>query len=75
MDDLVMVPREAFDRLTQVAAYVSMGRGYIGVQPYPDATARAALGMLDQAGLLTSRYDAQQLEKSRSGEDTPGGQT
>jgi hypothetical protein len=42
----VMVSREALDRLVKVAVYVSRGRGFVDVEPYPDATARAALGAL-----------------------------
>jgi hypothetical protein len=48
------------DRLTRalrdavtVLRYVSAGRGYVDVEPYPDALARRALGALDDAGLLT----------------------
>lgn len=52
----VAVPREAFDALVQVAQYVSLGRRAVDHQPdgqpYPDAAARRALGMLDDAGLL-----------------------
>lgn len=52
----VCVPRAALDDLVQVAAYVSFGRRAIDHQPdgapYPDATARRALGELDDAGLL-----------------------
>lgn len=52
----VAVPREAFDALVQVATYVSLGRRAVdhqpGGAPYPDAAARRALGMLDDAGLL-----------------------
>ena len=52
----VVVPREAFDALVQVATYVSLGRRAVDHQPdgqsYPDAAARRALGMLDDAGLL-----------------------
>jgi hypothetical protein len=52
----VVVPREAFDALVKVATYVSLGRRAVDRQPdgapYPDAAARRALGMLDDAGLL-----------------------
>jgi hypothetical protein len=48
------------DRLTRalrdvlpVLRYVSKGRRYVDVEPYPDALARRALGALDDAGLLT----------------------
>lgn len=37
----------------KVLAYVSAGRGYVDVEPYPDALARRALGALDDAGLIT----------------------
>lgn len=33
----------------KVVAYVSSGRGYIGVKPYPDATARKVLAQIDEA--------------------------
>lgn len=45
------VPPDAFDRLVRVAAYVSIGRSAVD-HNYPDATARYALGALDDAGLL-----------------------
>lgn len=45
-----VVPDEAFQRLVNVAEYVSMGRSYVGVKPYPDATARFALGALSETG-------------------------
>jgi hypothetical protein len=50
----VTVPKEAFDALVTVAAHVSAGHGaaHLPGQPYPDATARRALGALDDAGLL-----------------------
>lgn len=52
----VTIPREAFDGLVKVAQYVSMGRRYVGVEgPYPDATARMALGALHDAGALPDR--------------------
>lgn len=50
----VPVPAETFAELVKVATHVSIGRGYAfhGESPYPDATARRALGALDDAGLL-----------------------
>jgi len=33
--------------LIRVAAYVSRGRGFVDIEPYPDALARKALGALD----------------------------
>ncbi|GIH95343.1 hypothetical protein ACFFMN_23565 [Planobispora siamensis] len=42
----VTIPADLYDRLISIAAYVSRGRGYVGVEPYPDATARATLGAL-----------------------------
>jgi hypothetical protein len=52
----VAIPRGAFDALVQVATYVSLGRRAVDHQPdstpYPDAAARRALGLLDDAGLL-----------------------
>jgi hypothetical protein len=54
----VTVPREVFDRLVQVAEYVSMGRSYLlDHPPYPDATARFALGALSEEGLLTPHVE------------------
>ncbi|MEV5854621.1 DUF6085 family protein [Streptomyces anulatus] len=58
--DAVPVPQEAFDRLVRVAMWVSRGQSMahmpdpatlIGAR-YPDAAARAALGALDDVGLL-----------------------
>lgn len=56
----VPVPQEAFDRLVRVAMWVSRGQSMAHVPDpstligarYPDAAARAALGALDDAGLL-----------------------
>lgn len=36
----------------EVLGYVSRGRRYVDVEPYPDALARRALGALGDAGLL-----------------------
>lgn len=44
--DGVHIPGEAFDLLVEVARYVSAGRRFVDVEPYPDATARRALGAL-----------------------------
>jgi hypothetical protein len=41
--------RALIARMRPVLEYVSRGRGYVGVEPYPDATARFALGALDDA--------------------------
>jgi len=53
---VVPVPCEAFDALVRIAQYVSLGRSAVDHQPdsapYPDSTARRALGALDGAGLL-----------------------
>jgi hypothetical protein len=58
--DTVPVPLGAFDRLVRVAMWVSRGESMahtpdpslvVGAR-YPDAAARAALGELDDAGLL-----------------------
>jgi len=38
------IPLQVIEDLMEVAAYVSYGRGYVGVTPYPDAMARRALG-------------------------------
>lgn len=50
--DLVPVPRDALAKLVAVARHVSLGARAAFVQPYPDATARFALGALNDAGLL-----------------------
>ncbi|MEW1630859.1 hypothetical protein AB0387_26295 [Streptomyces sp. NPDC089173] len=58
--DTVPVPLETFDRLVRVAMWVSRGQSMAHVPDpatligarYPDAAARAALGALDEAGLL-----------------------
>lgn len=57
---LVPVPVETFDQLVRVAMWVSRGRSMAFTPDpdprlgsvYPDATARHALGALDDAGLL-----------------------
>lgn len=51
------VPLEALRDAAKVLAYVSAGRGYVDVEPYPDALARRALGALDDAGLLTEEVE------------------
>lgn len=43
--------RAAVADLIRVAAYVSRGRRFVDVEPYPDALARKALGALDDATL------------------------
>lgn len=45
---LVVVPANAHAWLVRVAEYVSMGRRYVDVEPYPDAIARLALGALPE---------------------------
>lgn len=60
MSDPVPVPRDALAMLVAVARHVSLGARAAFVQPYPDATARFALGALHDAGLL---------EQFRSGDD------
>lgn len=52
MSDLIEVPRTALAKLVAVTAHVSLGARAAFVTPYPDATARAALGELDEAGLM-----------------------
>lgn len=44
--------RNAVAYLHPVAAYVSRGRRYVDIEPYPDAGARRALGVLADLGLL-----------------------
>jgi hypothetical protein len=48
IEPLVAALRDA----VKVLRYVSAGRGYVDVEPYPDALARRTLGALDDAGLL-----------------------
>lgn len=50
----VTIPLAAFDRLVKVAMHVSVGKSFAFSQgrPYPDATARYALGALDEQHLL-----------------------
>jgi hypothetical protein len=51
--DTVTIPVAAFDGLVAVAMHVSYGkRAAFSVGPYPDSTARVALGALDEAHLL-----------------------
>lgn len=48
-DDQAAVLREqglALDAARPVLEYVSRGRGYVDVTPYPDYTARRALGLM-----------------------------
>lgn len=52
MTEFVPVPRDALAKLVAVARHVSLGARAAFVQPYPDATARFALGGLDDTGLL-----------------------
>lgn len=52
MTELVPVPRDTLAKMVAVARHVSLGARAAFVQPYPDATARFALGALDDAGLL-----------------------
>ena len=50
----VQIPTAVFARLVKVAMHVSVGRGFAfaGQGPYPDATARRALGELAELGLI-----------------------
>lgn len=50
--DGVYVSWETLDLLVNVARYVSTGRSFVDVEPYPDATARRALGALSDEGAL-----------------------
>lgn len=61
----VAIPLAAFDGLVAVAMHVSYGKSAaFSVGPYPDSTARVALGALDEAGLL----DAYQQRHPEAGE-------
>lgn len=55
MSGTVPVPADVLRQLVAVASHVSLGRSAAFAQgrPYPDATARMALGALVDAGLLT----------------------
>lgn len=57
------LPVAVVERMVRVCRFVSMGRGYIGEEPYPDSLARSALGALgeyrDQNGY--SRQDICEL--------------
>lgn len=48
---------ETFAGAVDVLGYVSRGRRYVGVEPYPDAAARRVLGDLDDAGLLVGPWE------------------
>lgn len=64
--DMVAMPREAFDQLVKVATHVSLGRSAALTQGvYPDASARRALGALDDAGLLRAGQQEEQEEQAR----------
>jgi hypothetical protein len=51
----VHITKETFDLLVYVASYVSAGRRFRDVEPYPDATARRALGALSDDLLTAAR--------------------
>jgi hypothetical protein len=53
----VEIPADVYARLVKVAMHVSRGRSAAFQGVYPDATARRALGALDDAGLLPSFCD------------------
>jgi hypothetical protein len=40
--------RALLERALPIVRYVSMGRGFVGVEPYPDAAARALLGAIEE---------------------------
>ncbi|MFD4830177.1 hypothetical protein ACFWPV_10025 [Streptomyces uncialis] len=48
----VTIPQCVLRDLVVVAAHVSSGRGAADLTPYPDSTARRALGALDHTGHL-----------------------
>jgi hypothetical protein len=48
-------PRGIDPDIVAVLEYVSAGRGYVDVEPYPDFQARRALGRLHDEGSLRSR--------------------
>lgn len=45
----VVITRETFERVVEVLQYVSGGRNFVDVEPYPDAVARLALAELQDA--------------------------
>jgi hypothetical protein len=48
-------PRTIDPDILAVLEYVSAGRGYVDVEPYPDLQARRALGRLHDEGSLRSQ--------------------
>ncbi|MBO2461649.1 hypothetical protein [Actinomadura violacea] len=50
-DELRRCIGAALPGLVRVAGYVSRGRGFVDVEPYPDGAARVALGALDDRTL------------------------
>lgn len=48
-------PRPVDPDILAVLEYVSRGRHYVGVEPYPDFEARRALGRLHDEGSLRSQ--------------------
>lgn len=53
------LPADILEKLLDIADFVSVGRGYVysGVEPYPDAKARAALGSFGDWKLQTALKD------------------
>lgn len=53
--DTPVDPRPVDPDIVAVLEYVSRGRRYVGVTPYPDFEARRALGRLHDEGSLRSQ--------------------
>jgi hypothetical protein len=49
--------------ILDVLRYVSMGRGYVDVEPYPDARARRALGRIYDEEVPDERDDGRDSQK------------
>lgn len=47
----VAIPRETVDEIVRVLRFVSQGKGHVGYDVYPDATARKALAALVELGV------------------------
>lgn len=75
MPDTVPVPVKVLADLVKIAEYVSLGRRAVdhqpGGAPYPDVTARFALGALSEAGLRPVARD--EASRTLHGEGGAGG--
>ncbi|MCP9947218.1 hypothetical protein [Actinomadura madurae] len=55
----------ALPDLVRVAGYVSRGRRFVDVEPYPDVLARRALGSLDDATLRAAVHQSEETSDGR----------